>query len=160
MIVAGFMLAHQVASKAVRDAAFLSAWPATRLPVMVIATAMAVVVAVPFYARLLARFSPRVVVPAGFFLSAVAHAIEWRLSSRNPWVVVIIYLHIAGLGALLLSGFWSLISELFDPRTAKTSYGRIAAAGIIGGLGADSPPYASRRARHRIPRCCSWQSCT
>ena len=61
MIVAGFMLAHQVASKAVRDAAFLSAWPATRLPVMVIATAMAVVVAVPFYARLLARFSPRVV---------------------------------------------------------------------------------------------------
>jgi hypothetical protein len=35
---------------------------------------------------------------------------------------------------LLLSGFWSVLSELFDPGTAKASYGRIAAAGTIGGL--------------------------
>jgi hypothetical protein len=25
----------------------------------------------------------------------------------------------AGFGAILISGFWSIISELFDPRTAK-----------------------------------------
>ena len=134
MLVAGLMLAHQVASKAVRDAAFLGAWPAEALPAMVIATAVAVVITVPIYARLLSRFGPRVVVPAGFLLSAVAHAIEWRLSSRNPWVAVAIYLHVAGLGAMLLSGFWSLVSELFDPKSAKASYGRIAAAGTIGGL--------------------------
>ena len=35
---------------------------------------------------------------------------------------------------MLLSGFWSLISELFDPKSAKASYGKIAAAGTIGGL--------------------------
>jgi AAA family ATP:ADP antiporter len=134
MLVAGLMLAHQVASKAVRDAAFLAAWPAEALPAMVIATAVAVVLAVPLYARLLSRFGPRVVVPAGFLLSAVAHAVEWRLSSRNPWVAAAIYLHVAGLGAMLLSGFWSLVSELFDPKSAKASYGRIAAAGTIGGL--------------------------
>jgi hypothetical protein len=134
MLVAGLMLAHQVASKAVRDAAFLGAWRAEALPAMVIATAVAVVLAVPLYARLLSRFGPRVVVPAGFLLSAVGHAVEWRLSSRNPWVAVAIYLHVAGLGAMLMSGFWSLISELFDPKSAKASYGRIAAAGTIGGL--------------------------
>ena len=134
MIVAGLMLAHQVASKAVRDAAFLATWPVESLPAMVIATAATVVLVVPLYARLLSRFGPRVVVPAGFLLSAAAHAIEWRLSSGNPWVAVAVYLHVAGLGAMLLSGFWSLISELFDPKAAKASYGKIAAAGTIGGL--------------------------
>ena len=134
MMVAGLMLAHQVAGKAVRDATFLSAWPTTALPTMVIATAAAVILAVPIYARLLARFSPRRTVPVGFFLSAVAHLIEWGLSGRSPWIAVAIYLHIAGLGALLLSGFWSVASELFDPRAAKASYGRIAASGTAGGL--------------------------
>ena len=39
MTTAGIMLAHQVASKAFRDAAFLSAWPATALPGLTLATA-------------------------------------------------------------------------------------------------------------------------
>jgi hypothetical protein len=50
------------------------------------------------------------------------------------WVAVAVYLHVAGLGALLLSGFWSLLSELFDPREARESYGAVAAAGTVGGL--------------------------
>ena len=53
---------------------------------------------------------------------------------RRSLGAVIVYLHVAALGALLLSGFWSLVSELFDPRSAKASYGRIAAAGTLGGL--------------------------
>jgi ATP:ADP antiporter, AAA family len=134
MAVAGVMIAHQVAAKAVRDAVFLSAWPTTTLPAIVLTTAIAVVLAVPVYARLLARFSPRVVVPIGFLLSAIGHLVEWRIPGTNRWMAVAIYLHIAGLGALLLSGFWSVISELFDPRSAKTNYGRIAAAGTLGGL--------------------------
>jgi AAA family ATP:ADP antiporter len=134
MAVASIMLAHQVASKAVRDAAFLGAWPATALPAIGIATAVLVVAAVPLYSLLLARFGPRVVVPAGFVMSAVGHAVEWRLFNQSHWVSVAIYLHVAGFGALLLSGFWSLVSEIFDPRSAKTSYARIAAAGTIGGL--------------------------
>jgi AAA family ATP:ADP antiporter len=134
MTVAGFMLAHQVAAKGVRDAAFLSVWGPKALPAMVISTAVLVVAAVPVYARLLARFGPRRVVPTGFLLSAVVHGIEWRLSTGRPWVAIAVYLHVAGFGALLLSGFWSLVSELFDPKTAKVSFGRISAGGTIGGL--------------------------
>ena len=70
----------------------------------------------------------------GFLISAVGHAIEWQFSDGGPRIAVVVYLHIAGLSVLLLSGFWSLLSELFDPRTAKASYGRIAAAGTVGGL--------------------------
>src|SRR5262245_25477453 len=135
------MIAHQVSSKAFRDAAFLTAWPATSLPFMVMATAIVVVAAVPVFARLLQRFGPRKVVPLGFLISAGGHLIEWQMSSGRPWVAVLIYLHIAGFGALLLSGYWSLVSERFDPRTARASFGRIAAAGtfggVLGGLAAD-----------------------
>jgi hypothetical protein len=60
--------------------------------------------------------------------------VEWQFADLGPWIAVAIYLHIAGLSILLLSGFWSVLSELFDPGTAKSSYGRIAAAGTVGGL--------------------------
>src|SRR5262245_62129383 len=110
MAVAGTMLAHQVASKAVRDAAFLGAWPVTSLPAMGIVTAVVVVAGVPVYSRLLATIGPRATVIGGFLLSAALHVLEWRLWGTSPWVAVGIYLHVAGLGALLLSGFWSLVS--------------------------------------------------
>jgi len=134
MFTAGVMLAHLWAAKAVRSAAFLSAWDATRLPAMVFITAVLVVAAVPLYARLMSRFGPRVIVPSGLLISAAGHALEWKLSSQNPWVAAAIYVHIAGFGALLLSGFWSLANELFDPQSAKLGFGRIAAAGTVGGL--------------------------
>jgi ATP:ADP antiporter, AAA family len=134
MIVAGLMLAHQFAAKAFRDAAFLSAWSPAALPPMVIATVVLLLAAVPVYARLLAAFGPHRVVPIGFLLSSLGHLVEWRLSSGHPWVAAAIYLHIAGLGTLLLSGFWTLVSERFDPRGAKAGFGRIAAAGTLGGL--------------------------
>ena len=134
MPVAGLMLAHQVAGKAVRDATFLEAWPVSRLPLMVMATAVLVIAAVPVYSWLLERFGPRAVVSTGFLASAAGHALEWRFSDGGPVIAVVVYLHIAGLSVLLLSGFWSVLSELFDPGTAKTSYGRIAGAGTIGGL--------------------------
>jgi hypothetical protein len=134
MATAVVMLGHQVASKAFRDAAFLAVWPTTALPLMVIAASVPVVAAVPMFARLLERFGPRVVVPVGFLLSAAGHVLEWQLSSREPWVAVLIYLHVAGLGALLLSGFWSIVSERFEPRSARATFGKIAAAGTIGGV--------------------------
>lgn len=134
MTTAGLMLAHQVAGKAVRDATFLSAWPSSALPTMVIAAAAAAVLAVPVYAALLAAIGPRIVVPSGFLLSAVGHVLEWRLVGTSPWGAAVVYIHIASFCALLLSGFWSLISELFDPRLAKARYGEIAASGTLGGL--------------------------
>src|SRR5688572_7345414 len=134
MAVAGIMLAHQTASKAVRDAVFLSGPGALQLPLMMMLTAAAVLLGVPLWARLLARFGPRTMVPAGFLVSAAAHLVEWTLPAGDTRVAAAVYLHVAGFGGLLLSGFWSLVSELFDTNEAKTSYGLIAAAGTLGGL--------------------------
>jgi hypothetical protein len=123
-----------VAAKAFRDAAFLTAWPATALPLMTVATTALTIAVVPIFSRLFVRFSPLSVVVAGFTLSAIGHAAEWAFYDEGRWITVIIYLHLAGVVAVLLSGFWSLIAERFDPAGARASYGRIAAAGTVGGI--------------------------
>jgi hypothetical protein len=60
---------------------------------------------------------------------------EWWLLGVSPGLAsVVIYLHMAGAGAVLLSTFWSMLNEEFDPREAKRNFGRIAAGGTAGGL--------------------------
>jgi hypothetical protein len=84
--------------------------------------------------HLMRRFSPVRVVALGFALSAAAHVLEWVWYDASRWTAVIIYLHLTGAGGVLLSGFWSLIAERFDPAGARAAYGRIGAAGTAGGI--------------------------
>src|SRR6478735_851235 len=134
MVTAAIMLAHQVAAKALRDTAFLTEWPATALPLMTVGTAAFTGVLVPIFSKLLVRFSPAAVVALGFLVSAGGHVLEWTWYDAGRWTAVVIYLHLAGAGAVLLSGFWSLIAERFDPAGARASFGRISAAGTAGGI--------------------------
>jgi hypothetical protein len=134
MATAGTMIAHQVAAKALRDAAFLAAWPATALPLMTLVTAGATVALVPTFSRVLERVPPVTVVAGGFALSAAAHGAEWAFFGAGRWVGIVIYLHLAAVGAILLSGFWSLIAERFDPAGARAAYGRITASGTAAGI--------------------------
>ena len=47
-----------------------------------------------------------------------------RLLGVRPGLAsVVIYLHMAGVGAVLLSTFWSMLNEEFDPREAKKTFG-------------------------------------
>jgi hypothetical protein len=132
---AALMLAHQVAGKAVRDSFFLSNHPASDLPKVVILAAAITVVLVLLFARAMGRFGPQRLVPAGFLLSSGLHVAEYRLMQANPalWSVLI-YVHIVALGAILLSGFWSVMAESFDPRSAKQIFGRVTGAGTLGGI--------------------------
>lgn len=135
MVCAALAMAHQVASKATRDALFLSAFPSSDLPRIVIAGAGASLALGWIFSRLLSRFGPRVVVPAGFVLSALVQAAAWQLQPVfSKFVAAAMYLHLVAFGAVLLSGFWSMSSELFDARTAKLRFGRIAGAGTAGGI--------------------------
>jgi hypothetical protein len=85
--------------------------------------------------QLLRRHSPRTFVPWAFGVSgALVLAEAWILGASPTLASVIIYLHMAGIGAVLLSTFWSMLNEEFDPREAKRTFGRIAAGGTVGGL--------------------------
>jgi MFS family permease len=129
------MIAQQVAGKATRDALFLSNFDVTNLPKIVIAAAIASMTGVLIMSRLLTRYSPVTLVPGVFGLSAVLFLGEWLLLAYQPGIVsIILYLHMAVFGAILISGFWSIINERFDPHSAKQRVARIAAAAAFGGV--------------------------
>jgi hypothetical protein len=129
------MIAFQVGGKATRDALFLSSFPVTRLPLMVIAAAALSLVAVIWAVRNISRRGPWRFIPTLFGTSAVLLLMEWALLPRaREATAILVYLHFTVLGALLISGFWSMVNERFDPRTAKRQIGRIGAAGTVGGV--------------------------
>ena len=135
MVCAGAVTAQFVGGKATRDALFLAALDYTALPTMLIATSACSLILVAVNSRGGRHISPARLVPALFAVSGVLLLVEWLLSYQaRSAAAVIVYLHISGAGPLLGSGFWLVLSERFDPHTAKKRFGQIAGAGTLGGL--------------------------
>lgn len=133
------MMAHQVAGKAVRDGLFLSRFAPADLPKAVACAALIAVLLGLGFSRILARYGPLRVVPAAFAIGSILHVVEFLLLQAHDdavrgIVVTLVYLHLVGLGAILLSGFWSVANEVFDPREARREFGKIAGAGTVGGI--------------------------
>jgi len=86
-------------------------------------------------ARLFRVFGPGRVVPALLILNAVGFGVEYALLPISPRpVALVLYLHVAAVGAVVLSGFWSIVSERFDPHTLRISMPRIGFGATLGGL--------------------------
>lgn len=132
---ATLMIAHQVAGKATRDAIFLSHYEVTDLPKMVLIAAILSMLSVIFVSRLLVAFGPWRVIPLAFFISAGLFGLNWWYYILEPALVAVsLYLQMAVFGAVLISGFWSVVNERFDPHTAKHTIARVAAAATLGGV--------------------------
>ena len=135
MIGSAVVGAQFIASKAARDALFLQYFDTASLPSMVMGTALFSIALVLFSSRLLRRIAPEIWVPTALIIAAGLMMAEWLLmASASGLAARILYLQVSGIGPLLGSGFWLISSERFDPRTAKQVFGRIAAAGTVGGL--------------------------
>jgi len=135
ILVSLLMMAWQLAAKTTRDSLFLTVFPATDLPPAVGAAAVCSIIVALFSARLVHRFGPYRLIPSVYLLGAGLHVAEWMLLTTFPRpVAAFIYIHIMALGPVMLSGFWALASERFDPREARRRFGQIAAAGTLGSL--------------------------
>jgi ATP:ADP antiporter, AAA family len=135
----GLMVAHQVAGKAVRDGLFLSRFSPSDLPKVIVCAALLSVLLGIGFSRVLSRYGPMRLVPAAFALGSVLHLLEYAFLRNSPHpssgvLVTLVYLHLVGVGAVLLSSFWSVANEVFDPRRAKRVFGKIAGAGTAGGI--------------------------
>ncbi len=127
-------IAFQVGSKATRDALFLSSFGVESLPAMIMATSLLAIGFAFLSAGALTAWGPGRVIPGALAGSGVLLLVEWAISLWFPRAAaVLVYLHCGCLGGLLISGFWSLINERFDPRTAKRHLGPITAWGTFGG---------------------------
>jgi hypothetical protein len=140
--VAALLVAQQVAGKATRDALFLTSFDPRRLPFVMASGAVLSLLAVFGMSRAMSLRTPGRAVPAGLVTNAAFFGLEWLCEplSRDGTAVAV-YLHIAALGSVLISGFWSLVSERFDPNRAKRHFSRIAAGatfgGVVGGFAVD-----------------------
>jgi hypothetical protein len=135
LVCSAAVTAQFVSGKATRDALFLTALDYTALPAMLIATSACSLLLVLVNAKTGGKIAPGRLVPALFAVSGVLLLMEWLLTYQaRSAAAVIFYLHISGAGPLLGSGFWLVLSERFDPRTAKKRFGQIAGAGTLGGL--------------------------
>jgi hypothetical protein len=129
------VIAGQTAGKAARDALFLSQFSVTKLPALLVASAVLSVIAALATARMLTRRSPASVVPAANGASAVLLLGEWLLYRHFPGpAAVAVYIHQAVLGGIIVSGFYSVVSERFDPRSARRALGTIGAGSTLGGI--------------------------
>ncbi|MEM9069179.1 MAG: hypothetical protein AAGE52_11765 [Myxococcota bacterium] len=136
------IIAQQIAGKATRDTLFLTSFDATELPQVMLAAAGLALGGVVVLSRLLAAYGPARIVPGLFLVSAALFAVEAAVQQVEPELVAYaVYLHIAFFGAAVISGFWSVVNERFDPHAAKRWIGRIAmgatAGGVVGGLAAE-----------------------
>ena len=135
MTIAISVIASFVAGKAARDAIFLANFDVTSLPLLSGISAAMSVPLVIFAGRLMARVGPARLVPALNVISAALLVIEWSLLAQAPRAAALIcFLHLGSLGAVLVSGFWSVVSERFDARTAKRYIARIGLGGTLGGI--------------------------
>ncbi|MCZ2154504.1 MAG: hypothetical protein LC114_11490 [Bryobacterales bacterium] len=130
-----FLMAHFISGKAARDSLFLVNFSVEALPRMTIFAAATSILMVLLWSRRLAAKSPAALVPVALFGASVTQFALWGFYFFSPRVSsVLFYLYMIGPNAILLSSYWSLLNERFDPREAKRLFGRVAAGGTFGGL--------------------------
>src|SRR5437868_11570831 len=130
IVVAGF-----VAGKAARDAILLSNFGIKTLPIFVAISALVTMPIILVAGKLMTRYGPARLMPALNLISAACAVAEWFLLERYPRPAAIaIYFHLSTSGAVLVSGFWSIINERFDVQSAKRHIGRIGMGATLGGI--------------------------
>jgi AAA family ATP:ADP antiporter len=134
-LAAAALVAQQVVGKALRDTLFLGSFGVEYLPYAMIGAAVLSAALVLALSRAAVSSSPRRVARATLLVSASLFLLAWLLSGPSPrGAAVVTYLHSAALSAASVSVFWSLVTESFDPYTARASVPRILAGATLGGV--------------------------
>jgi ATP:ADP antiporter, AAA family len=134
-ITSALLIAQQVAGKAARDALFLSSFRTSHLPVAMALGAILSLAAVHWVSWLMVRKPPASLMPLLLGGSAAGFTLEWLTAFNWPRLTAaLVYGQTAIVGPVVLSAFWSLINERFDPHTGKRAVARIAAGGTLGGV--------------------------
>ncbi len=134
-VTAAAMVAQLVIGKATRDALFLSNFHVARLPVALLGGSIMSAAVVRLTTHLVARLGPARVLPYAFAVQGVFVFLEWALSANfeRP-IAIAFYVHMVAASATIVSLFWSVVSEAFDPHTFKQVVGRIGAGATLGGV--------------------------
>jgi AAA family ATP:ADP antiporter len=129
----GALLTAIMVSRPVRDALALEGDP-DKIPWLFTGTFAAFLISVPMWGSAIAK-APRRVVPRTFHTIALFSLGFFALMLVGFAPVVTgyaFYIWSSVYNMLVVSAFWSLLADLFDPVTARKLYGPISAGGTIG----------------------------
>ena len=129
----GSLLASIMVSQPVRDALALDG-DVDQIPWLWTGTFVVFLFVAPLWGKAVTH-DPRRVVPRAFHLFAGCALIFFALMRAEIAPLATgytFYIWSSVLNMLLVSAFWSLLADLFDPDTAKKLYGPISAGGTIG----------------------------
>jgi hypothetical protein len=131
----GALSALTVTAKSTRDALFCASFPTAELPKTMVAGAALSALFALGMAGISRQRGPARVLPLFLCVNAMAFAIEHALLDNAPRAVALfIYLHVSAVTGLILSGFWSVVNERFDPHALRLSISRIGLGGTLGGF--------------------------
>lgn len=114
---------------------FIESLGAHRLPLVWIATALAMGCFIGVYHRLVERYSRILIVQATCGTIALA-LVGFRLASADPGPVAstCLYVFVDILGVVLVEQFWSLANSIYTTGEGKSWYGFVGTGGLLGGL--------------------------
>jgi len=134
---AAIVVAAFGAGKAARDAIVLRSFDIEWIPLFSGGAAVLSLPLVLAAGRALARFGPTRVLPWLNFLSAALLVGEWLLLVPMPrFAAALVYLHLGSLGAVLVSGFWSVANARLAVQGGKSQAVRLGPGATFGGIAA------------------------
>jgi len=120
--------------KPVRNALFLDALGAEKLPYVYLGTTALVALAMPLYTRAAAALSPQRLAAYGMGLSVLSIlAFRWALGLGSTGVAAGFYIWVNLFSSVAIYQFWFLANVAFNSREAKRLFGFISSGGILGG---------------------------
>ena len=128
------MTAYNIVQPLVRST-FISTFGADNVPYVIFAAGLLIGLIMQIYGWLVARLPKRRALPislAGMVGLLVAFWLLFQTGQR--WVSVAFYFLGLILGTLLISQFWTLANEIYDPRQAKRLFGFIGGGAALGGM--------------------------
>ncbi len=146
-LVAASIIALQVAGKATRDSVFLANQTSAALPGAMLVSALASLAAAYWVSRWMGRVGPKRVAPRLLASATIGFAALAAAQPTAPKAVAyLLFVHMGVVGPVMVSAFWSVINERFDPHAARRSMARVAggatAGGVLGGVLAEGVTHA------------------
>ena len=121
--------------KPLTRATFIDELGANNLPWVLLATGVLIGVIMQVYTRLISRVPPRAVIPVTQLGMTALLAGFWVLfQTGQAWASIAFYFLGQIMGLLLISHFWTLANDVYDPRQAKRLFGFIGGGASLGGM--------------------------
>lgn len=121
--------------KPVRDAQYLIVKTSKELPIAYLLTALAMLIFVAFYSRLQIRVQRHVLIISSliFFISTCFLSGLFFIKGL-PWMPLVFYIWANIFIVVLVTQFWILVNDIFNPREAKRLIGFFGSGGILGAV--------------------------